>query len=125
MASDKSIIGIALLAKIEASYNSGGTLSTSTDGVQVATLPEFDLAYSFDGARPTPPGTSGGQLRTMPSGRTAKSKISIEAKGAGAAYTSASVPPMHVFLRASGMSASIVSGTSYTYVPDPAQMTTY
>lgn len=118
MASDKSIIGLALLAKVEAAYNTGSTtLSTSTDGIQVASLPEFDLAYAFDGSRPTPPGTAGQMRRSAPSGRTATSKITIEAKGAGATYTSSSVPPMHVFLRASGLTAAL-SASTWTYTPD-------
>jgi len=118
MASDKSIIGLALLAKVEAAYNTGSTtLSTSTDGIQVATLPEFDLAYAFDGSRPIPPGTAGNQKRSAPSGRTASSKISIEAKGSGATYTSSSVPPMHLFLRASGLTAAL-SASTWTYTPD-------
>lgn len=123
MASSKSIIGIALLAKVEAAYNTGSTaLSTSVDGVQVATLPEFDLTYAYAGTRPMPPGTAGNQRANAPSGRTATSKVSIEAKGAGATYTSASVPPMHVFLRASGLTATL-SASAWVYTPDAVTST--
>lgn len=117
MASDKSIIGLGLLAKVESSYSGSTTLSTAADGIQVAELPEFSIEYNYDGARSYAQGVAGTTRRVGGSGRFTNGTVKIEGKGLGATYTSTATPPnLHPFLLASGMSGSLLAG-SWVYKP--------
>lgn len=109
MSSAKTITVIGLLAKIEASYNAGGSLSTSTDGIQLNEWAEFSPEYANDGARAAPPGTTGYQRRVASSGRTGSPTFKIEPKGAGAAYSASVVPHGHVLRRAAGFDAAVTT----------------
>jgi hypothetical protein len=120
-AASKYTIGYGFLAKLEASYNAGGSLSTSTDGVLLEELMKFKPDYANNGARPMPPGTSGYQKRVAPSGRFVPFPAKVAPKGAGAAYSSSVTPNIHALLRACGMTAtgSFTGGSEkWEYAPD-------
>jgi hypothetical protein len=70
MSSAKSIVIHGMACLVEASYNAGGSPATSTDGVQLAELPQLVIGYANDGARSMPPGTTGYQRKVGASGRT-------------------------------------------------------
>lgn len=119
MSDYKTIIGFGALVKSEASYNAGATLSTSTDGVQANEPPVMTIEYSYDGSRPTPPGTAGAQAYVAPTGETCNGTIAIELKGAGSAYSASVTPPnAHALLLSAGFSGSL-SGSAWQYVPTP------
>jgi len=115
----KTIIGFGVLAKTEASYNAGASLSTSTDGVQATEPPVMNIVYSYDGARPTPPGTAGQQAFASPTGETCEGSIVTELRGLGSAYsTSSLVPNVDTLLQAAGFTSSI-SASGWLFTPDP------
>jgi hypothetical protein len=121
-APSKFVIGYGLLAKLEASYNAGGSPSTATDGVLLEELAQLKFSYANDGARPAPPGTAGYQTRVRPSGRAVELTAKVAPKGAGAAYSASVLPNVHALLRASGMDAVINTtggSESVTYTPTP------
>lgn len=106
----------AILAKVEPSYSGSTTPSTATDGIQLVPTPNLTITnYTFDGARPD---MVGSLARLGATGRTMEGSFSIEGKGQGAAYTtsSASVPNLHPFLLASGLSASL-SASALVFKP--------
>ena len=126
MASEKNILVLGLLADNESSYSGSISLSTTTDGIHVAELPEFTIDYAYDGARPSPQGTAGVQRRVGPSGRTTTGTVSIEGKGKGSSYSSVNdtVNSLHPFIQASGLSGSF-SGSSWVYQPTDPNSTQY
>jgi len=119
MSDFRTIIGFGALVKKEQSYAAGATLSPTLDGVQGVEPPVMDIMYSYEGERPTPPGTAGRQAFASPTGETAEGAITTELRGVGAAYTTASVPPnVDSLLQAAGFTASFDSG-EWTYTPEP------
>lgn len=115
----KLIIGFGALVGTEASYGSGVSLSTSTDGAQGVEPPVMDIEYSYDGQRPTPPGTAGQQAYASPTGETCQGTIAVELRGRGSSYSGANTPPnVHALLQASGLSGSY-SGSVWTYAHAP------
>lgn len=115
----RTIIGFGALAKVEASYAAGATLSPTTDGVQGIEPPVMDIMYSYEGERPTPPGTAGRQAFASPTGETAEGTITTELRGLGTAYSSSTFPPnVHALLQGAGFSASFAGG-EWTYTPAP------
>lgn len=108
MTAVKSNIHWGFMADVESSYGAGATLLAATHGVQLVEIPELDLEYSYDGARPRQPGSRGSQRRVAPQGRTVRPTFLVEHKGSGAAY-SASVKPrgQSAFLRAAGFTETI------------------
>src|SRR4051812_21177752 len=122
MSSAKSIVIHGMTCLVEASYNAGGSPATSTDGVQLAELPQLVPDWANDGARAMPPGTTGYQRRVGASGRFATASFKAEPKGAGAAYSASVTPNIHKLLRAAGFDAAVtVTGGSekWTYTPTP------
>jgi hypothetical protein len=119
----KFVFGYALLAKLEASYNAGGSLAAATDAVLLEEHIRFKPSqYANDGARPAPPGTVGYQRRTVPSGRFAPFPAKVAPKGAGAAYSASVVPTGHALLRASGLDGAVTTTgglEKWDYTPSP------
>lgn len=111
----------ALLAKLEASYRAGGSVSTSTDGIMCPEAPTVVPGYAHDGSRQgKAPGTGGSLKRVARSGRFAEVTIPHEFAGAGAAYSASVFPSMHALLRASRFDAAVdVTGSAekWTYTP--------
>jgi hypothetical protein len=121
-APSKYVIGYGLLSKLEASYNAGGALSTSTDGVILEELAQLKISYANDGARPAAPGTAGYQQRVAPSGGFADLTAKVAPKGSGSAYSASVTPNIHSLLRACGFDGTLVTtggSESWTYTPTP------
>ena len=122
--SAKNVLVSALLAKLETSYNAGASFNNATDGLlAVEPQPVFTIDYAYDGKRSTPAGNVGTTLRNAARGRSTGGKVTVEARGAGQAYSPSVLPPMHALLRASGMSATVNNGV-VTYSPDSATTAT-
>lgn len=118
----KSPVIIGLTGKLEGSYGAGGSLSVTTDGIQLAETPKLSLAYGFDGSRPAPPGSTGYQRRARPNGRTGTVPLKVEVKGAGAAYSSSVVPSIHILARIAGLEAALTAtggAEKYVYTRTP------
>lgn len=105
----KVIKGFGLTSKLEASYNAGGSLSPSTDGVQMEELATFKITPANDGSRPTPPGGLGSQRRVAPSAFTGDLTCKVAPKGAGAAYSASVVPNIHTLLRSCGFDGAVTT----------------
>lgn len=118
----KMIHGIGLTGKLEGSYNGGGSLSASTDGILLDEIIKIAQKYANDGARPAPPGILGYQRRVVPSGREVTFPIKVSGKGSGAAYASNVVPSaVHVLLQAAGFNAAVTTTgglEKWTYTPN-------
>jgi hypothetical protein len=118
VAKTNEIFGAA--AKLEATYSAGGTPSPTTDAIPLDDDPDLTAAYANDGARNTPPGTTGYQARAVPTGLTGTSTLKVRVAGAGAAYSASKTPRGHVLLRAAGFDATLTStpgSEKYTYTP--------
>lgn len=110
MSATKHTEAVGVLAKVETTYNTPITLSTSTDGVQIIKpRPDLTIGYAYDGTRAAQNGGFGVLQRQTPTGRTLAGTVRCEAKGYGAAYTSSSVtvPHIHPLLRAAGFDATV------------------
>lgn len=105
----KIVKGYGLLSKLEGSYNSGGSPSTSTDGIVLEELATLKLTPANDGTRPPPPGTGGYQKRVPPSGFVADLSAKFAPKGSGAAYSASVFSNIHTLLRASLMNAAVTT----------------
>jgi hypothetical protein len=118
MSAPKSNVVYGLAAKIESTYGTYSTPSSSADGIQVAEYLEIERQYGFDGKRPAQPGNAGQQRRVPPQGATYRPAIKIEDKGPGVAY-SASVfgKDYHALLLAGGMTGTLSGTTTWTYNP--------
>lgn len=127
MSATKHTEAVGVLAKVETTYNTLATFSTSTDGVQVIKpRPDLTIGYAYDGARAAQNGGFGTIQRQTPTGRTLSGTIRCEAKGYGAAYTSSSVtvPHIHPLIRAAGFDATVsTSGGSEKWDFTPTQGT--
>jgi hypothetical protein len=121
MSAPKTRIAKGLMVKLESAYGTLPSMVVGTDGVQVAELFDPSPTAGFDGARPDPPGTGGTQVRLAPQGIALAPTFKVEAKGAGAAYSSSVYPrDFHALLQAAGFVAtgSFTGGAEkYTYVP--------
>lgn len=111
-----------LLAKLESSYGAATTTSTSTDGILLHEPFDFSRATIFNGERGGSNGNIGPWRPVPPGGFSGTGTPKIEMKGAGVAYSTSVLPPdIHVFMRASGHSATInttASSESVTYAPE-------
>lgn len=113
----KSIIGWGALVKNESSYAAGTSLSTATDGVQGVEPPVADIVYATSGERAAPPSQFGTLQYASPTGETIEGQITVEGRGLGSAYDSASKPPnIHSLLEGAGFTGSYASST-WTYTP--------
>src|ERR1051325_4555264 len=112
MADQKQVVLYGALAKNQASYNAGGALVAGTDGQWLLEPFDATIDYLHDGARlALAPGTVASFKRLAPSGIIVSGSPKIEARGRGAAYSASVFPPdMHVFMRASGHSATFSGG---------------
>lgn len=119
MSSVKSVTGLLMFAKTEASYGAGASF-VATDAIQVAQeLPVFNVQYNFDGNRNGAQFSGGNIRRTGPGGRSAEGTVIIEGKGLGSAYNVSAIPPnIHPFLLSSGLSGSL-SSSVWLYRPIP------
>lgn len=114
----------AVLAKLEASYGAGATLSTTTDG-HLLSLSDRNaaigtLAYAYDGALGSNAANQVGLPRVAPSGRSVQAGLPFRVKPGGAAYSASVMPSINTWLRAAGFGSTLVttSGSeSYTYAP--------
>ena len=123
MSATKHTEAVGVLAKVETTYNTPITLSTSTDGVRIIKpRPDLTINYGYDGGRGGQAGGFGQRHRATPTGRTVAGTIRCEAKGHGSAYTSSSVvvPHIHPLLRAAGFDATVdTSGGTENWVFSP------
>jgi hypothetical protein len=106
-----------VLVKSEATYQENPALSTSTDGIYVPEAPTFTNERLFNGERRAQ--TGGWFKGVRPTGRKASGSIVTNPRGAGAAYSSASVVPLdvHALLKASGLTATRNGTTDWVYAP--------
>lgn len=120
MSAPKAITVIGFQAKVEASYNAGGTTASATDGIQLAEYMDLQMKYANDGTRVMPPGTTGTQRRAIPTGRTGVGTAKFEPRGAGAAYSASVKPNVSTMMRAAGHDETIVTtpgSESVAYTP--------
>lgn len=120
MSAPKLVTVYGLLAKAESTYNGGATLSAATNGVLLAEPATLAIDYVHDGARGPAPGASGQMKRGRPSGMFGETTFTIEGRGLGSAYTTASLPEIDPLLKAAGHSASYAGPTGsevITYKP--------
>lgn len=123
MSAGKTRTLVALLAKLESSYGGGGTLSASTDAIQLApgTAPALTPSFVYDGDRQSGNGTSGRQRRNVPKGAQCTLVASVEVKGRGSAYSGSNFAnDLHPLLRACGYGVTTVTtggSESHTYAP--------
>lgn len=110
-----------MLAKVEASYGAGATMTTTADGVLLSEEALAELSFLHDGAHAPAAGAGGFWLPDAPSGKSVKFSAKVEGRGSGTAYAAAMVPPdIHTLLRASGHSATITTtggSESVVYAP--------
>lgn len=116
-----------LTLKVETTYGTLASQSTSTDGVLMHLQDRFalgapcKLSYKGDGNAGLNPGNIGPRKRLAKSGRSLNMPIPHQFKGAGAAYSASVFPSFHTLLRASGFSAAVVTTASaekWTYTPE-------
>ena len=122
MSSTKVVTSYFLFANNEATYGSGAVITGSLHTIRVVEdFPIFNLDFLWDGNR-NGGGYSGGNIRrSPPNGKQCSGKVKLEIQGLGTAYASSSVgtvPNLHPFLLASGLSASL-NGTTWVYKPLP------
>lgn len=113
-----TIIGLAGI--VEASYNAGGAISSSTDGILLAAPATPTLEYLHDGAHQPPPGMAGYNRRVAPSGRGCSVPFQIEAKGAAAAYSASQKANIDRLLKMAGFDETLVTtggSESSSYAP--------
>ena len=119
---------MGLLGKIESTYGTAATPSTTSDGIQmqykdrnVGAIATID--YSFDGDLGPSVGALGQVIQAAPSGRSVKADIPLRARGAGTAYSASILPNIHTILKACGFDAAVtttVSSEKWTYTPTGA-----
>lgn len=119
-APSKIIKGFGLTSKLEASYNAGGSLSTSTDGLLLEELATLKITPANTGERPMPAGAFGYQRNVAPSAFAADLSLKHAPKGAGAAYSASVVPSVHTLARSCALNGTVtVTGGSekWDYTP--------
>jgi hypothetical protein len=120
MSAQKSMVGLILFARNEATYNAAGLILTgSTDTIDTAEQPLFQQQYAVEGTR-GPAMYGRGQLpRVAPNVRSLNGSVKVHAKGPGATMTAVVRPPsVHAYLQSSGMSGSL-EGATWVYKPTP------
>lgn len=130
MANPKQVNLFGMLAKLEPSYDGGGALSAATDGCWLQEPFEASISYVHDGARiAQAPGSGNTFKRLEATGIIVEGSPKFEARGSGAAYTGSVFPPdVHVWLRASGHSATLSGGAGveqYLYAPQSLNDSTW
>ena len=108
MSSAKHTLAGGALVKVESTYGTDASPSTSTDAVRFFERPEITLGYAYDGNRDVANGSAGRIVQQTPKGRFADITHKVQVRGRGAAYTSSSVtvPDVHALLRACGLDAA-------------------
>lgn len=116
-AAAKLVTVFGLLGKVEASYAASTSLASATDGILLAAEAVGAISWVHKGEHAPAAWAGGVYLSAAPSGRAVKLPVKIEARGAGATYTTAVVPPdLHTLLRCSGHAATLAAA-AYTYTP--------
>lgn len=121
----KTINVIGALAKLESTYGSAVTLTT-TDGFLLSFTDRsfgapITLNYAFDGVVGVNPGSLGNAPLTQPGGKSFQGTLPVRFRGAGSAY-SASVKPAlaDIVLAIAGFDGTLTSTTgseAWTYTP--------
>lgn len=97
----------AVTAKIEA-VSGTDAVPTNANGIRVVGVPSLKLSYLESGDRQdVAAGVLGTVDRSEPAGRFGELEVTLEAKGAGAAYAAGVRPECDPFLRAAGFSATL------------------
>lgn len=114
-----------LLGKEEATYGTAIALTTTSDGLLMQFTDRnqgnlWPITHAFDGD--LGPSVANGAMtkRAAPAGKSVGFSIPFRAKGAGAAYATATVPNVHKILKASGFDGAVVTTASsekWTYTP--------
>ena len=117
----KTINVLGALAKLETTYGTQVTATTTADGFLLSYTDRnqgapVTVGYAFDGSYQVAPGTLGNAKRVPPSGKFIQGDLPHRFVGAGATYTTAVFPSPHVLLRASGFDATLAAA-KYTYTP--------
>lgn len=112
MSAPKLVNLFGLLGKLESTYGTDSAPVAGTDGQWIQEAFEASLAYAHDGARiAQAPGSGNTFKRLKATGLIVEGSPKIEARGRGAAYSASVFPPdVHVFMRASGHSATFSGG---------------
>lgn len=112
---------LGLLAKVEGTYGTAVTLSTTTDGVLLQ-YPDktvgapVELDYANDGTMGANVASLATPDRTAPTGRSLKGDLPMRWRGPGTTFGATTVPSIHTFARMSGLTPTLTSG-SYSYAP--------
>lgn len=97
-----------LLAKIEAVSGTDSVPTGATNGIRTVGIPTLRLGYLEQGDRQdVQAGVLGTVDRAEPAARYAELEVTLEAKGAGAAYAAGVRPECDVFLRMAGFSSTV------------------
>src|SRR4051812_22561980 len=97
----------AITAKIEA-VSGTDAVPTNANGIRVVGVPTLKLGYLESGDRQDVAASVLGTVdRAEPAGRFGELEVTLEAKGAGAAYAAGVRPECDAFLRASGFSSTV------------------
>jgi|SRR5579859_146185 len=107
----------AALSKLEASYGAGAAVTAGADAQLLADRCVVATSFNDMGARTASAGTTGQVPNVAPSGKVAKTKLTVEGRGLGAAYGASAFPPdLYLWLQASGHLATLSTGT-YVFTP--------
>ena len=124
-AAAKLINVLGALAKLETTYGTAVTLTTTADGLLLQ-YPDrnvgapVSLNYSFDGQVGVYPGNLGSLPLSPPGGKSFSGDLPVRFKGSGTTYSTTVTPgDPHLLLQIAGFSASFGSST-WTYTPTPA-----
>ncbi|NUO62803.1 MAG: hypothetical protein HOQ34_04435 [Gemmatimonadaceae bacterium] len=110
MSAGKNVLRRAASAVISASYNQGGqTVTYPGDAFHVHDDFEFLEQYQFDGARAGTAAGSSVQLRDAKAGRFLDVELAHRVRPGGAAYSASVVPTIDRWLRAHGMTKTLVT----------------
>lgn len=121
----KSINVIGALAKLESTYGTAVSLTTTSDGFLLS-LPDrsgipLNVGYAFDGRVGVNPGNLSDLPLSAPGGKSYTCDMPIRFKGSGAAYSASVVPPnAHLALQIAGFDAAVTTTTTvekWTYTP--------
>jgi hypothetical protein len=101
----------AIAVKPESPSGTDAVPTLATNAISFVGVPTLNLGYLENGVRDdVVTGVLGNVDRAAPAGRNVSLDITMEVKGFGAAYSATNRPEADVLLRASGRSATVVTG---------------
>jgi hypothetical protein len=110
-----------VLVKLETTSGTENAPSALTDAVRPVGIPTLNVGYLEPGLRDDViTGRLGVVGRTAPAGQFGTLELTLEMRGAGAAYSASVVPEPHVLLQIAGMATALtatVGNEKYDYWP--------